>query len=531
MRTIYYHGEVVTMEKENQYAEAFCVADGIIEAVGTDEDILNRRQEGDRLVNLTGKTVFPGFVDGHSHFAGVANALTQCDLREVSSFEELIIMMKEFIKRKDIPQGEWVCGNSYDHNFLLEHRHPDKDILDKISTVHPIMVIHASSHMGSVNSLALKILQIDERTSDPADGKYYRIKNSRKPNGHMEETAFIAAQKKIPLLDIEAFMKLLVKAQDIYAGYGITTVQEGLMDTSLFQLLSDAASRQLLYLDIIGYVDVRNSRNIWIENKPLTKQYRNHFKIGGYKIFLDGSPQGRTAWLTKPYEGEETYCGYPSLCNEDLYKLIETSFIDEAQLLAHCNGDATSEQFVSQFEKARKQYPNKKPKRPVMIHAQLVQTEQLKRMSALCMLPSFFIAHTYYWGDVHIKNLGFQRASRISPAKTAEQFHIPYTFHQDSPVIQPDMMKTVWCAVNRKTRNGVSIGEEEKVTVWEAMKAITINGAYQYSEEMKKGTITPGKAADIVILDKNPLRMESDRIKDIIVLETMKDGKTIYRKN
>lgn len=530
MRTIYYHGEVVTMERENDYQEAFSVVDGIIEAVGTDEEILGRRQEGDKLIDLKGKSVFPGFIDGHSHFVGVANALTQCNLSDANSFEDIISKMKDFIKVYNIAAGEWVCGSSYDHNFLIENAHPTKEVLDRISIVHPIVIVHASSHMGSVNSLVLRKMHIDENTPDPQGGKYYRIGDSMEPNGHMEEKAFISMQNAIPLPSREALMKLIIKAQDIYAGYGITTIQDGMVDSSLFQLLQYAASNQFLHLDIVGYIDLNNCRDLLIENKHLTNQYWNHFKIGGYKIFLDGSPQGKTAWLSAPYVGEE-YCGYPSLSDEKLYKLIEESLIDEVQLLAHCNGDAAAEQYIYQFEKAIKQYVEKDNRRPIMIHAQLVRKDQLKRMSALHMIPSFFIAHTYYWGDIHITNLGFERAARISPAHTAEDLHIPYTFHQDSPVIQPDMMRTIWCAVNRKTRNGVFIGKEERITVWQAMKAITINGAYQYFEENEKGTISAGKIADVVILDKNPLCTEHDDIKDILVLETIKDGKTVYKKH
>lgn len=530
MRTIYYHGEIVTMEKENDYQEAFSVLDGIIEAVGTNEEILDLRQEEDKLIDLKGTVVFPGFIDGHSHFVGVANSLTQCILSDANSFEDIIFMMKDFIKENNIAPGEWVCGSSYDHNFLIEKTHPTKEVLDRISVDHPVIIVHASSHMGSVNSLALKVMHIDENTPDPKGGKYYRIENSMEPNGHMEEQAFIVIQNAIPLPSREKLMKLIIKAQDIYASYGITTIQDGMVDKSLFELLKYASSNQILHLDVVGYIDLNNCRNLLLENKHLTKQYWNHLKIGGYKIFLDGSPQGKTAWLSAPYVGEEEYCGYPSLSNEKLYKLIEESLIDEVQLLAHCNGDAAAEQYIEQFDKAIKRYEGKNIKRPVMIHAQLVSKEQLKRMPALHMIPSFFIAHTYYWGDIHIKNLGLERASRISPAYTAEELHIPYTFHQDSPVIQPDMMRTIWCAVNRKTRNGMSIGKEERITVWQAMKAITINGAYQYFEEKRKGTITPGKIADLVILDKNPLCTEHDNIKDIVVLETIKDGITVYKK-
>lgn len=165
-----------------------------------------------------------------------------------------------------------------------------------------------------------------------------------------------------------------------------------------------------------------------------------------------------------------------------------------------------------------------------MVHAQLVQEEQLHRMARIGMIPSFFVAHTYYWGDIHLKNFGEKRGSQISPVKAAIDYDMKYTFHQDSPVIPPDMMKTVSCAVNRITRKGRSIGENQKISVLDALKAITKYGAYQYFEENTKGTIAPGKAADFVVLDQNPLTAEPEELADIKVLLTIKENQVVFRK-
>lgn len=165
-----------------------------------------------------------------------------------------------------------------------------------------------------------------------------------------------------------------------------------------------------------------------------------------------------------------------------------------------------------------------------MVHAQLVRKEQLERMKALGMMPSFFIAHTYYWGDIHKKNFGLERASRISPAKDALDCGLKFTFHQDSPVVPPDMMRTVSCAVNRVTKSGQILGEAERISVLEALKAITVYGSYQYHEEGMKGTIAVGKYADFVVLDENPLEAEKESLADIKVLLTIKENQVIYRR-
>lgn len=200
------------------------------------------------------------------------------------------------------------------------------------------------------------------------------------------------------------------------------------------------------------------------------------------------------------------------------------------QILVHCNGDAASQQFIDQYEVAKERTHSNNNIRPVMIHAQLLAEDQLDDLKALGIMPSFFVAHVYYWGDVHIKNYGMERASKISLAKSAQDKGILYTFHQDSPVIEPNMLETIWCAVNRITKNGVLLGEEERVSPLDALKAVTKNAAYQYFEEDIKGTLKEGKLADLVILDKNILKVDPMEIKDIQVLETIKEGETIFKK-
>ena len=164
-----------------------------------------------------------------------------------------------------------------------------------------------------------------------------------------------------------------------------------------------------------------------------------------------------------------------------------------------------------------------------MVHAQTVRPDQLERMAALQMIASFFVAHTYYWGDVHRKNFGDERAMKISPTHTALEKGVLFTFHQDAPVVPPDMWHTVWCAVCRQSKGGVIMGEGERIPVLEALKAVTINGAYQYFEEKTKGSLEEGKWADLMIVDKDPLKVDPMELKDIKVLSTIKEGFTLWQ--
>lgn len=531
MSELYYNGTILTMEDSCPEVEAVFVEHGKIAKRGTKEAVFSCKKQDTVLIDLQGKTMMPGFIDGHSHFAGFAASLSQCDLSEAEDFDDIINFMKAFIRENQIPEGDWVTGTNYDHNFLKEKRHPDKRILDQISDRHPIVIIHASSHMGVANTKALEMQKLETDTEDPAGGHYGRMGENGELSGYMEENAFVSFRNQMPMPDIHELMQLFRKAQDVYAGYGITTMQEGMVTEALFPILQYAERNQVLYLDLAGYVDLENSAGLLRNNPQYGNQYRNHFKIGGYKIFLDGSPQGRTAWMKEPYENaEDGYCGYPIKTDDQLYRLIVTALEDGQQLLAHCNGDAAAEQYVTQFERVMEDHPGYETNRPVMIHAQLVQKEQLKRMKKLSMMPSFFVAHTYYWGDIHIQNFGMKRASYISPAGTAIRLNLPFTFHQDSPVLLPDVFRTVWSAARRITKEGVELAEEERVSVYDALKANTVYAAWQYGEEKEKGTIEEGKRADLILLDKNPLECPIDDVKHIQVLETIKDGRIVYKK-
>lgn len=528
--TLYYNGTILTMDDECPAVQAVLVSGGRIRARGSEEELMAQKDEDTICIDLAGRTMMPGFIDGHSHFSGLATSLSQCDLSGASDFEDIVALLRAFIRENSVPKGQWVVGVNYDHNFLSEKRHPDKTVLDRVSGVHPVVIVHASSHMGVANSAGLAVQGIAQETADPQGGRYGRTE-SGEPDGYMEENAFVQFRSRMPMPDIDEIMKLFLRAQEVYASYGITTVQEGMVTPPLYQLLQYARQKDLFYLDLAGYADLEHCDQMPGLQQENPACYRGHLKIGGYKIFLDGSPQGRTAWMLEPYKGaQDGYRGYPVKTDEQVYALILRALEDNRQILAHCNGDAAAQQYITQFEKVCREHPEYAPNRPVMVHAQLVREEQLERMKALFMMPSFFVAHTYYWGDIHIQNFGMERAGRISPAGTTLRLGIPFTFHQDSPVLPPDVFQTIWCAAKRVTKNGVQLAEGEQISVYDALRAMTVYGAYQYGEECDKGMIREGKLADLIITDRNPLEVPADEVKQIRVLETIKEGCSIYKR-
>ena len=324
---------------------------------------------------------------------------------------------------------------------------------------------------------------------------------------------------------IDKLLEGYEKAQNKYLSYGITTLQEGYMSKELLPLYKALIASKKLKVDVVEYPDYASIEEFKNEFPKSYKEYNEHFKIDGLKMILDGSPQGRTAWMKTPYVGEKEYKGYPNMKAEDIEKNIKYAKENNLQILAHCNGDAAAEEFIDICEKVG----NVEKIRPVIIHAQLITNAELEKAKKLGLIPSFFVAHVYYWGDTHIKNFGLVRASKISPVKTAINNDMIYTLHQDSPIIEPNMLETIWCAVKRQTKEGKFLGKDECISVIQALKGVTINAAYQYFEENEKGSIKKGKIADLVVLDKDPLKTEIDKIRNIKVLETIKSGKTLYK--
>lgn len=525
-RQIYWGGPILTMEGEKE-AEAVLVQDGKILAVGA---LSKLEQEAfDEKISLEGHTLMPGFVDPHSHFTGCANGFLQCSAKGADTMEALLERIRSYRETLNPGPGEWILVRDFAPEQIKEGRMPDRRELDQASPNHPLVLQHRSGHVGSFNSLGLKALGITGGTPDPEGGRIE--KRDGEPTGYLEENAFIQALRSLPMPSPKTLAKACRKAQELYASYGITTLQEGMFAREMIPMYQKLLEEEGLWLDVVGYADLAQAEEIFQAFPKSDGAYDRRLRLGGYKIFLDGSPQSRTAWVRTPYEktqGDAPEYGTSTMTEEAVEEAVLLAARTGRQLLAHCNGDAAAEQYLSACEKAKR--AGKRLKKPVMIHAQLLGTDQIPRLKALGMIPSFFAAHVYHWGDVHIRNLGLERAGKISPLRSAQKEGLVFTLHQDSPVILPDMLETVWCAAVRKTKAGIVLGAEERISVYEALRAVTWNGAYQYSEETRKGSIAPGKLADFVILDRNPLETEPEALREIQVLETIKEGKTVYRK-
>lgn len=517
---IFYGNEILTMEDCSKKPLAVKITNGIITKLYYNKSYENEICE---KINLKNNCLMPSFIDSHSHIVQFADSLRFINLSTCKDFKDICKKIKDFIKDNNISENQWVVGFAYDNNFLEEKKHPNAKILDEISENHPILITHTSGHMGVLNTSGLKLNNISSSTSNP-DGGYIEKDENGNPTGYLEEKAFMNISKNIPQADEATMEKLLLKAQKIYLSYGITTAQEGIMTQREFNILKKASKNNNLICDIVGYADMKKAPMLLEENISYYKKYINHLKIGGYKIFLDGSPQGRTAWMKKSYKDDKNYFGYPIYKDKEVENFVSICYKNNIQLLCHCNGDAAIEQYLSALLKEK----NQNDIRPVIIHSQFMEKSQLDKVKEVSAIPSYFIAHTYFWGDIHIKNFGKERADFISPLKSTLNKNILFTLHQDTPVILPDMLFTVWCAASRITKNNVPLRQDEAITPYQALKALTINGAYQYFEENTKGSIKEGKMADFIILSENPLKCSTNKIKNIKILQTIKNGETVY---
>jgi len=531
MEKLYFNGDILTMEDKSS-PEAVLVKDGIISFTGALADAKDRAGADAALVDLKGQCLMPAFIDPHSHIFTNGQVSQWADLRDCGSYGDIIGVLRRYIKEKQIGPDQAVVGIGYDHNFLKEGGQPDKRILDQVSTELPIMILHVSTHLACVNSKALELAGITAATKNPQGGLIGRLEDGREPSGYLEETGMTLVQGILEKGLRPDMLTAFSGMQKSYLENGITTVQDGSTKEGDLAALKTAADTGALKLDVVAYpLMPQNGAALLHKNRDLLGHYKNHLKIGGYKLVLDGSPQGRSAWMSKPYlNGDPDYCGYPWMTDKEVNAFVKTAVEERCQLLAHCNGDAAGDQYLRAYEKALAETGCTDDLRPVMIHCQTVRDDQLDRMAEIGMIASFFVGHVYYWGDVHVKNFGPDRGNHVSPVRAALDRGVKVNFHQDTPVTSPDMLHSVWCAVNRVSRNGNVIGEDQRVSVYEALKAVTIDAAYEYFEEDSKGTIREGKRADLVILDRSPLKADPADIRNIKVMETIKDGETVYKR-
>ena len=535
-----YTGDIITIDDTNPSAQALAVTGGRIAAVGArDEVVAAHRGPATRIIDLDGATLLPGFLDPHSHYI---NSLTVANQVNVfappagpgADVGAIVHALKSFRDSQHIPPGEMIVAYGYDDTLMPGGRTLHKEDLDADFPDTPVLVGHVSMHGAVLNSAAMRMFDITAATETPPGGVIVRKEGSTEPDGLVMETAFLPIFAAMPKPTPSQEIAWSQAGQMLYAAAGITTAHEGATHAADVELIYRAAEGGANLIDVVAYPFILELDEVLAHHPPQEfGSYRNRVKLGGVKVTLDGSPQGRTAYFTTPYlvdgpDGQHNWCGELGFSQDIVNGWFKQVYDLGLPLDIHANGDAAIDVALAAHEFAAADDLGR-DRLTVMVHSQFVRPDQLQRYVEYQIIPSFFTQHTFYFGDAHVQLRGKAQADFLSPMRAAIDLGMRPTNHTDFVVTPLDQMFVVWTAVNRVSRSGAVIGADQRVSPMEALKAITINAARQYREDDQKGSLETGKLADLVVLDGNPLTVDPMTIKDIQVVETIKDGETVYR--
>lgn len=536
---IYFGGDIVTISAAQPTAQALAVKDGRILAVGERKAIEGNYKGGKtRLVDLAGKTLLPAFIDPHSHYFSSLTVANQVNVYAppAGPGKDIPSIVAELVKFRDqhqIAKGVLIQAYGYDDTAMPNRLGLTRDDLDAAFPDNPVLVGHVSMHGGVLNSAAMKRWNFSASTATPAGGIIVRKPGSNEPAGLVMETAYLPIFSSMPKPTREQAADWSRAGQMLYAAAGITTAHEGATRAEDLELMQLAAKAGANIIDIVAYPFILDLDAVLAANPLATwGKYADRLKIGGVKITIDGSPQGRTAYFTTPYltggpGGEKDWRGEPTFPEDVVKQMVKRVYDLGVPLNLHANGDAAIDLFLRAHEYAAAGDLTR-DRHVTVIHSQFVRPDQLDKYVQYRITPSFYTLHTFYFADAHIVNRGREQTSFISPMRAAIDKGLHPTNHTDFVVAPLNQMFVAWSAVNRISRSGEVIGPDQRITPLEALRAMTIDAARQYGEQDSKGSLEAGKLADLVILDRNPLTVDPLAIKDIRVVETVKEGRTIF---
>lgn len=538
---IYHNGTILTMDSRASTVSCLAVRGDRIAAVGGPDDVAPLRGPDTRLVDLKGRTMLPGFYDCHSHYmrAGMYNALYldafAAPIGGLKTLAELAGRIRAGAEKT--PKGEWLLCAGYDDTGLAEKRHFSLAELDALVPEHPLFLRHISGHSALCNSLALAAAGIGPDTPDPAGGLFRRGPDGALTGLVEEPAAMDRVLEAAPAMTGELWLISARRACEDYLAKGVTTAHDGGVTTAMWHNYFKAHAAGIIrnrvqLLPKHGLFDFSLAPRDPAPGTWLTGDGK--LSLGAVKLFQDGSIQGYTGYLSNPYHKlldaglPGQWRGYAIHTRAALAELVTDYHKKGWQVAVHANGDAAIDDVLEAYELAQRALPDVN-RRHIVIHCQTAREDQLDRIRRLGVVPSFFVVHTYYWGDRHHEIfLGPGRAGRINPLRSALERRIPFTNHNDSAVTPMDPLLSVWSAVNRRTASGRVLGEEQTIPVLEALRSVTTWGARQFHEERIKGSLEPGKLADMTILAENPLTVAPPRLRGISVAGVLVGNELVF---
>ena len=537
MDTIFYNGVIHTMDPAVPEAQAMAVKDGILVRVGSDADVLALREEGTECIDLEGRAVLPGFTDSHMHLLSYGYSLEKVNLYSARCMDDLIRLGKEFLAEH--PQLTWLQGRGWNTDGWEDPRYPNRYDLDKITTDIPMFYTRACAHVISVNSKALEVMGVTRDTPQVPGGSIAFDENGE-PLGIFTEAARDLVYNALPKLSVEDIQRMILNGAQDALRCGLTSVH-----TDDFEAIAAGEYQKVLdaytELDRQGRLPIRVFQQCLLASQPLLRQFLEEghhtnegtpmFRIGTLKLLVDGSLGGKTAYLRQPYTNDPSTKGIATMTQQELDDLILLAQQHGLMASPHCIGDGAMEMNLNAVERAMRLAP-RCDFRHALIHCQITDRKLLERCRDLRMVMQ--VQPAFIDSDMNIVRdyVGPERERESYAWKTMMDLGLHVAFGSDAPVISFNVMEGIYCAVTRKDLNGYPQDgwlPDQKMSVYDAVYAYTMGGAYASYDEGCKGSITPGKYADFVVLERDIFKIPADEIKDVGVCMTVLNGAVAYK--
>ena len=529
---VFYNGEVITVDANNSIVDSVAIKGNRILAVGEFESLQQFIGEETKQIDLDGRSLLPGFNDAHLHlvYYGVNQLAISCKSPEQTSVETLLNALKE--KAKVTPPGRWIRAWGFNENTVTEQRYPTLEELNAVSTEHPILISRTCGHISILNQTALNLANIDEHTPDPQGGVIEKDSNG-KLTGRLIEAASMQIAE-IATYSEDELKEGIKIANEHFLKTGITSVGEaGTFGSESFRTLQLAIQQGLLQIRVYALLgsltDSKDFSEKIIASGVVTGTGNEWFRLGPVKLFTDGSSTGPTIATREGYTSDPEKHGILYYTEEEIYNVLGVAHKLGYQITVHAQGDKAIEMYLNVVERALKEHPRDNHRHRIE-HAGISTPDLQDRIKELGMVPIPNPPFHYEFGESYIRNYG-ERVNYMYPARDFIDKGIIAAAGSDSPVTDYPPLLGIHTAVNRKSKNGVDIGAEQAVEVLEAIKMYTWNGAYASFEEEIKGSIEPGKLADIIILNGSILKEDKTRIKDLQIDATIVDGKIAFERN
>ncbi|WP_035281353.1 amidohydrolase [Brevibacterium album] len=527
--TIFTGGEVLTVDARDSVAEAVSVRSGLIEAVGTSAEIEALASPETRRVELSGRTLMPGFVDAHAHLTMVGSNLTSVSCKDpsVRSVADLLEQLRT--KAGSLPAGTWVRAWGFNDTVIAEGRYPTRAELDGVTTEHPLIVVRACGHISAVNSRALELAGIDAATPDPVGGRISRD-DSGEPDGVLIESAHMRMFSTAALSDAELDTSNEA-GSELFAGHGVTSIHDATGQgfshlRGLQRAVAAGLVKQRIYAVVGGLGDslgiVRDTMRVGI----FSGLGDHRFRIGPLKLFLDGSSSGPTVWTREPYTSDPSTCGVSYLSQEELDEVFVEAHAQGWQLTSHAQGDAAIEMLLNTIERAQREHPRANARHRVE-HGGLAAPDLVARMAELGVVPTANPAFHYEYGDSYIRNYG-ERVEHMYPLADYVRAGVPVAIGSDAPVTEVSPLRGIHAALTRRSRSGAEVGARQRVGLMDAVRMYTLNGARASHEDEVKGSVEVGKFADLVVLDRSLMSADVEEIPEVGVAMTMVGGEVVW---